>query len=399
MPVFDARPVGYYQPGPPVTTGDGTLVLTRHADVLAGTEAERRGGLSGDRETIAAALAAAGMPATVDDLHLLFSFAWTRPPGQEPYVTMMAEMHSYLYTLATQAGRDARAVAASLAADAAVTGRVDVVAFSRALATAVTERLTGMTIADAAPLTAEVLAASRRKGLEMFAREPAAVTEHLRAWVAARRPAGQLADAVITAFRQDRLSERDMHAVLFGFWAAGSETTAAATAMSFLYLADAGWLAQPELLLPAHRGWRRAVAEETLRLAAPFTENMLIACRETELGGVQVEPGQQVGLRWVAANRDPAVFTGPDPFEFCPGRPGVRKHLAFGAGLHACAGAAMVRETMDAALETLVPLLPGAELGGVRMVTGMVDGPAEAVFTLSGNQPRPQSAGTASTWA
>lgn len=389
MTAFDARPAGYYQPGPPAMTGDGTLVLTRHADVLAGTEAERRGALAGDGETIAAALTAAGTPTAAGDLHLLFSFAWTRPPGQEPYATMMAEMHPYLHTLAGQAGQDARAVAEVLAAGAAAAGQVDVVAFCRALAVAVAERLTGMTAAEAAPLTAEALAASRREGMAVFAGEPEAVTGYLRSWVAARQPAGQLADAAIAAWRQGRLSERDMYGILFGFWAAGSETTAAAAAMAFLYLAGAGWLARSELLFPSRRDWRRAVAEETLRLAAVFPENTLIACRPVGLGGVQVQPGQPVALRWAAANRDPAVFTGPDPFQFSPGRPGVRKHLAFGAGWHACAGAAVAREVMDAALETLVPLLPGAELGEVSMVTGMVDGPAEASLTLSGRRPQP----------
>lgn len=399
MTAFDARPAGYYQPGPPVIARDGTLVLTRHADVLAGTEAERRGGLSSDREIIAAALAAAGIPATGDDLHLLFSFAWARPPGQEPYTTMMAAMHHYLYALAAQAGRDARAASAPLVAEAAAVGSVEIVAFCRTLATVVTERLTGMTAEEAAPLTAEAAAAARREGLAVFAREPGAVTDHLREWVAARRPAGQLADVVIAAFKDGALPERDMHAVLFGFWTAGWETTTAAAAMSFLYLAAASWLARPELLLPAYPDWRRAVAEETLRLAAPFSETRLIACQAAEVGGVRVEPGQQVGLRWAAANRDPAIFTGPDPREFHPGRPGVRKHLAFGAGVHACAGAAIARETMDAALETLVPLLPDAELSGVRMVTGMVDGPAEALLSLGGRRPRPQTARAAATWA
>lgn len=61
---------------------------------------------------------------------------------------------------------------------------------------------------------------------------------------------------------------------------------------------------------------------------------------------------------------------------------------------HRTAGAAIAREVMDAALETLVPVLAGAELTGVRMVTGMVDGPAEAVFRLRAGRPR-QHAGQA----
>lgn len=42
-----------------------------------------------------------------------------------------------------------------------------------------------------------------------------------------------------------------------------------------------------------------------------------------------------------AANRDPRKFH--DPHEFRPDRRNVREHLAFGRGIHTCAGAPLAR--------------------------------------------------------
>lgn len=42
-----------------------------------------------------------------------------------------------------------------------------------------------------------------------------------------------------------------------------------------------------------------------------------------------------------AANRDPQKFD--DPHEFRPDRKNVREHLAFGRGIHTCAGAPLAR--------------------------------------------------------
>ncbi len=42
-----------------------------------------------------------------------------------------------------------------------------------------------------------------------------------------------------------------------------------------------------------------------------------------------------------AANRDPRKFE--DPHEFRPDRGNVREHIAFGRGIHTCAGAPLAR--------------------------------------------------------
>ena len=61
----------------------------------------------------------------------------------------------------------------------------------------------------------------------------------------------------------------------------------------------------------------------------------------TELGGVHLPAGTVVMLCVGAANRDPRKFE--DPHEFRPERKNVREHIAFGRGIHTCAGAPLAR--------------------------------------------------------
>jgi cytochrome P450 len=50
-----------------------------------------------------------------------------------------------------------------------------------------------------------------------------------------------------------------------------------------------------------------------------------------------------------AANRDPRRFERAD--EFQPDRPNARQHLAFGHGIHTCAGAPLARAETVAAIQ------------------------------------------------
>ena len=59
------------------------------------------------------------------------------------------------------------------------------------------------------------------------------------------------------------------------------------------------------------------------------------------------------------ANRDPAEF--PEPDRFHPRR-GAIQHLAFGAGAHACVGAALIRMAATCATAAFLDHFAGAEL-------------------------------------
>jgi cytochrome P450 len=95
--------------------------------------------------------------------------------------------------------------------------------------------------------------------------------------------------------------------------------------------------------------------KEVLRYDPPLTFVHRVAAADLELGGAPVRRGERVLLALAAANRDPGVFTDPDTFDI--ERAGNR-HLAFGAGPHACAGGGLARRELEVALLTLFRRLP-----------------------------------------
>ena len=61
----------------------------------------------------------------------------------------------------------------------------------------------------------------------------------------------------------------------------------------------------------------------------------------TTLGGVDIPAGGTVMLVPGACNRDPRMFE--NPYEFDIERANARQHIAFGFGIHTCAGAPLAR--------------------------------------------------------
>ncbi len=81
--------------------------------------------------------------------------------------------------------------------------------------------------------------------------------------------------------------------------------------------------------------------EETLRLESPTKVDFRLARKSTMLGGVPVKAGTVLMLCLGAANRDPRKFENPNEFRL--DRKNVREHIAFGRGIHTCAGAPLAR--------------------------------------------------------
>jgi cytochrome P450 len=90
---------------------------------------------------------------------------------------------------------------------------------------------------------------------------------------------------------------------------------------------------QPELV--------PAFIEEVLRLESPFRFLMRFVPETTSLGGTEIPGGATVLLLWGAANRDPTEFDDPD--EVVLNRAALRRHVAFGRGIHYCVGANLAR--------------------------------------------------------
>ena len=62
------------------------------------------------------------------------------------------------------------------------------------------------------------------------------------------------------------------------------------------------------------------------------------------------------------ANRDPAVFAGPDRFDVTRGN--AREHLSFSGGVHYCLGAALARLEGEIGLRMLFERYPDLRVDG-----------------------------------
>ena len=135
---------------------------------------------------------------------------------------------------------------------------------------------------------------------------------------------------------------------------AGNETTASTTAEGMYYL-----VANPQILARvAHDPDARARAvEETLRLHSAVQSMWRVATRDTVLGGVEIKKDALVLLRFGSANRDEAVFGDSNSFDI--DRPALKRHIAFGSGIHFCIGAALGRRELMISYERLLTRLKG----------------------------------------
>src|SRR5207237_8456213 len=79
----------------------------------------------------------------------------------------------------------------------------------------------------------------------------------------------------------------------------------------------------------------KTAVEEFLRFESPVQLGNRITTRATQVGGFELPPESRITMGIAAANRDPAQFRDPDRMDIArePNR-----HLAFGFGIHTCAG-------------------------------------------------------------
>lgn len=76
-------------------------------------------------------------------------------------------------------------------------------------------------------------------------------------------------------------------------------------------------------------------------MQSPTKVDFRLARKATTLGGVHIPAGTVIMLCLGAANRDPRKFENPNEFQV--DRKNVREHIAFGRGIHTCAGAPLAR--------------------------------------------------------
>ncbi|MFD0258203.1 cytochrome P450 [Kitasatospora indigofera] len=161
-----------------------------------------------------------------------------------------------------------------------------------------------------------------------------------------RARAGEARDGLLADLAADeRLSPAEVVNTAVLLLAAGTETTAAGIANVLVALGT-----RPELYrrLRTRREEVPGVVAETLRHEPPLHVTLRFAAEDVDLEGVRIPAGAPVNAFLAAANRDPAVFPGPDVWD--PQRRPQRTPLTFGAGRHVCLGAGLA----VAELETVV---------------------------------------------
>ncbi len=110
----------------------------------------------------------------------------------------------------------------------------------------------------------------------------------------------------------------------------------------------------------------RTAVEEVLRYESSNQLGNRMTTERVELGGVTLEAGTPLTLCIGAANRDPKQFEDPERFDV--GRM-VNRHLAFGTGVHQCAGMALARLEGAIAISRFLARFPNYRLAG-RPVRG-----------------------------
>ena len=104
-----------------------------------------------------------------------------------------------------------------------------------------------------------------------------------------------------------------------------------------------------------------AVVEETLRFRGPVEiVPPQFTFQSVDLAGGVIPAFERVALSLWGANRDPAVFDRPDEFDIH--RADVRRHIAFGHGIHFCLGASLGRLEGRVMFERIFEHLPDLRL-------------------------------------
>ena len=152
---------------------------------------------------------------------------------------------------------------------------------------------------------------------------------------------------------------------------AGVDTTWSAIGSSLWHLAAhpddrKRLVAEPELMPTA--------VEELLRAYAPVTMARLVT-EDVEYKGCPMKAGDKVLMNFPAANRDPEAFDQPDVVQLDRAH---NRHVAFGSGIHRCAGSNLARMELQVALEEWLARIPEFALAEGQEVTwagGQVRGP------------------------
>jgi cytochrome P450 len=161
-----------------------------------------------------------------------------------------------------------------------------------------------------------------------------------------RNPGDDLISALVTG--KEALSHEEVLMFCVLLLIAGNETTTnliSNAALAFFENPEqAEVLASDPSLVPS-------AMEEALRYDSPVQFMFRQVKTDTEIRGQQIAAGSGVLVLFGSANRDADKYPDPESFDV---RRNPKDHVAFGAGIHLCLGAALARLESKVAWETLL---------------------------------------------
>lgn len=186
--------------------------------------------------------------------------------------------------------------------------------------------------------------------------------QHIRGLIAGKRadPGDGMIDAFLAALDEERMSEDEVIQTVFLFFAVGH--------LDVKHLINYGvWMMarRPELaaVYREQPEARPGFVNEILRIDTPESLVARLTTVDTPVGETVIPAGEVLLLMIAAANRDPEVFPNPDVFDHT--RPtGASQHLAFGSGMHGCAGQVLARAEADLVFTALVERFGSIALDG-----------------------------------
>jgi cytochrome P450 len=125
----------------------------------------------------------------------------------------------------------------------------------------------------------------------------------------------------------------------------------------------------------------RNAFEECLRWDSPSRMAGRITTREVDIEGFTLPSGTRTGLLFAAANRDPRAWDNPDTFDVTRD---LRKSVGFGYGLHACVGRSLALLEANTLLGQLPGRIKRIEIAGKEepWMTTIGHGPAKLPVKL-----------------
>jgi len=315
--------------------------------------------------------AVASDPGTFSSEHTLIS-----PPGLVPTIQSLdPPRHDRLRGLVSLAFTPSRvrameprvrAIARELLDGFADAGRADLVAeYARHIPSRVIGEMIGIPaerILTFLRWTEAMVALPEGKSQAENIQSPAAsIYAEFGALLAERRRARRddLMSALVDAELDGRkLTQQELLGFCFVLVVAGNDTTTNLIANGAVLLAE-----HPDQrrLLAADPALLPDAIEEMLRCESPAQALPRRLTRDAVLHGTKLPEGSQLFLLFGSANRDEREFEAADRFDV---RRRIKRHLAFGQGLHFCLGKSLARLEAGVAFEELLKRAPDYELAG-----------------------------------